>query len=268
MKQIIFISLLSLLSLTLLAQSERKHVRQGNELYFDGKTDKAIEAYEKALQEAPESPEAHFNMGNAYLKQKDYESASASYQTALGLLEGEGQKAAALHNLGNTYLENQKPKEAKEAYQQALRLNPQDEDTRYNLALANKMLQKQEKEQEQENKDEQDQEEGEDKQEQDQEQQDKGEDQEEEKKDGEEKESDQQNKEEQEDESKDGEGKESEDQEASDQEKEAQQMQEGQISKEEAERILEALKNEEQKLQEQLMIRKETGQRKNLDKDW
>ncbi|MEX2590262.1 MAG: tetratricopeptide repeat protein, partial [Chitinophagales bacterium] len=181
MKQIIFISLLSLLSLTLLAQSERKHVRQGNELYFDGKTDKAIEAYEKALQKAPESPEAHFNMGNAYLKQKDYESASASYQTALGLLEGEGQKAAALHNLGNTYLENQKPKEAKEAYQQALRLNPQDGDTRYNLALANKMLQKQEEEQEQENKDEQDQEEeGEDEQEQDQEQQDKGEDQEEE----------------------------------------------------------------------------------------
>lgn len=271
MKAVIFIFLLLIPVCAIFAQSERKYIREGNELYFDGKPDKAIEEYDKALNEAPESPEAYFNKGNAYLKQEDFESAQASYQTALGLLKDDKQKAATLHNLGNTYLKQQKPKEAKEAYQQALRLNPKDNDTRYNLALANKMLQKQEQEQKDQNQEqekEDKEQEGEDDQQKQQDQQKEGEDQENKKKEGQEEESKEDKQQEKEDQQNEGKGEKSDDQKANEQEKGAQPTQEGQLSQEEAERILEALKNEEQKLQEQLMLKKHKGERRNLDKDW
>lgn len=265
MKQALVI-ILSVLSLSLWAQSERKYVRKGNDAYYDGKPDKAIEAYQKALGEAPESPEAHFNLGNAYYKQKDYENATASYQTAAGLFKDNKQKAEALHNIGNTYLDQQKFKEAKEAYQQALRLNPKDSETRYNLAMANKMLQKQEQEQENQDQEKQEEEKNEDEQKQDQ--QDKGDDKNQNDK-GQEKESEDKNSEEKDEQEKDGKPEDTQD--GGDQEKEAQPqpLQEGQISKEEAERMLDALKNEEQKLQEKLLLmQKQKGERKNLEKDW
>src|SRR5690554_3095079 len=113
MKQFIIL-ICCLWSLSLWAQSERKYVREGNAAYFEGKLEESQSAYEKALEEAPKSPEAHFNLGNAYLKQKQYESAVASYQSALALMKDDVQKAEALHNIGNAYLEEQKPKEAKE----------------------------------------------------------------------------------------------------------------------------------------------------------
>lgn len=270
MKQVLIV-ILSVLSFSLWAQGERKYVREGNDAYYDGKPDKAIESYQKALEEAPESPEAHFNLGNAYYKQKDYEKATASYQTAAGLFKDDKQKAEALHNIGNSYFDQEKFKEAKEAYQQALRLNPNDNDTRYNLAMANKMLQKKEEEQDEQNQDQEKQDKEQDEenqQEQQKEQKDQGEQEQQDEQEGEEKQSDDKNSQEKEGDQKESKPEDSKD--GGDQEKEAQpQAVEGQLSKEEAKRMLEALKNEEQKLQERLMLmQKKKGDRKNLEKDW
>jgi Ca-activated chloride channel family protein len=149
---------------TMFAQkAERKNVRDGNKLYQKDKFTESEIAYRKSLDANPNSTEGIFNLGDALYKQEKYPEATEQYQMLAGqsrkLLNGNPTNAARLsqvfHNLGNISMKNKEYAKSVEAYKQSLRLNPKDDETRYNLALAQKLLSDQQEENEQ-NQDSQD----------------------------------------------------------------------------------------------------------------
>lgn len=136
------------------AQPVQKLVRSGNNEYKNGHYKDAEIDYRKALTKAPNSQKAAFNLGNSLYKQKNFDEATSQYLKLAQSENKEASKSNVYYNLGNSLLENKKYKESIDAYKMALRLNPKDEDTRYNLSYAMTKLQQQKK-QEQNKKQEQ-----------------------------------------------------------------------------------------------------------------
>jgi len=217
------------------AQSTRGLINDGVNLYNEKKFSDAEVNFKKGTEKNPESFEAKFNLGDTYYKQQRYDEAIKSFQSALANAKSDEEKAKIYHNIGNSLIKSQKIKESIGAYEEALKLNPNDQETKYNLSYALNMLKNQNQKQNQKN--------------------DKNKDQ---NKDQQKQNQDQQNKQ---------------DQQKQDQQKQNQQQQpqnqkqqEQKISKEEAERILDALKNNEKDLQKQL--RRVRGQKVKTEKDW
>jgi Ca-activated chloride channel family protein len=152
--RIIISALILLAWVSLDAQPAQKYIREGNSLFQDGKFKEAEIDYRKALEKSPKSTKAAYNLGNSQYKQQNYNEASASYQRLAS--EPSNKNLSQLyHNLGNSYLQAQKYNESIDAFKKALRLNPNDEDTRYNLAYAMAKLQQQKDKKQQEQKDKQ-----------------------------------------------------------------------------------------------------------------
>jgi Ca-activated chloride channel homolog len=152
MRKIIFMVIFAALGLAALAQPAQKFIREGNSLYQDGKFKEAEIDYRKALHKSPNSIKATYNLGNSQYKQQNYSEATNSY-LKLAADPKNGQQSQIFHNLGNSYLQSQKYSESIDAYKHALRLNPKDEDTRYNLAYAQaKMMQQKNKNNQDKNK--------------------------------------------------------------------------------------------------------------------
>ena len=212
------------------SQSERKLVRDGNKLYKDKKYSDAEVNYKKSLDVNKDSKTAQFNLGDAYYKQGKYDDATRQFQllSSDNKLDKE-QKAKAFHNLGNSYLQSKKYDECIGAYKNALKLNPKDNDTRYNLAYAQSMIQQQQQQQQQQNKDQDKKDEKKDQQQQ-QQQKDQQQQKEEQKKD------------------------------------EQKQAKRDKISKEDAEKILQALNNDEKNTQKKLT--KKDATKISIDKNW
>jgi tetratricopeptide (TPR) repeat protein len=234
--------------LNLFAQQELKHIRSGNDYYEEQDFEKARQSYLKGVEANADSYGAAFNLGDALYKSGQYEEATKHFESLVQKSQNSEQKAESYHNLGNALLETQKYQESVEAYKNALRNNPADEATRYNLAYAQQKLKEQE--QQQQNQDEQNEDQqNEDQQDQDQQDQNK----------------DQQNQDEQNEDQK----KQDQQQQNQEGENKEQQAPEPQgISKEDAERLLEALQNQEQELQEELKKKKAKSKASKVEKDW
>ena len=156
----IWVSVLALSAGAVSAQkAERKNVREGNKLYESEKYTESEIAYRKSLEVNPRSTEGTYNLGNSLYKQGKFPEAAEQYQ----LIAGQGEKMVATpegkarlsevyHNMGNIFMQNKDYGKAVEVYKQSLRLNPKDDETRYNLALAQKLL----SDDKQENKDQKD----------------------------------------------------------------------------------------------------------------
>lgn len=145
-----------LLANVVVAQQENPFIRQGNKQYTEGKYKEAEIDYRKALEKKPVSPKSSYNLGNSLYRQDNYEEAIRNFSDAGRMMKDSDVKgrAASMHNLGNALLKNEKLEESIEAYKQALRLNPKDEDTRYNLAYAlNQQQQQQQQKQSGDKKD-------------------------------------------------------------------------------------------------------------------
>jgi Ca-activated chloride channel family protein len=137
---------------TILQQrSARKLVREGNTLHQQKEYAAAAVTYQKALEKSPTYYKAAHNLGNALAIQKNTKEALSQYELALKGAKTKKEKAASYHNIGNVYLQEKAYDKAIDAFKNSLRANPLDDETRYNLAHAKKMLQKQ-KEDEQKNK--------------------------------------------------------------------------------------------------------------------
>jgi tetratricopeptide (TPR) repeat protein len=229
-----------------LAQKENKHIRSGNDYYDEENYKEAEVDYMKALEAKPESYKGQYNLGGALYKQENYEDATKLYGSLAERDVDDMERANSFYNLGNSFLKAQKYAESVEAYKNALRLNPDDMDAKYNMEYAKKMLQNQQQQQnqdqnqEQENKENQEeQQDQQQQQEQDQQQQDQQQQQQQQQQ------QDQQN-----------------------QQQQQQQPQPQQISKQDAERMLEALKNDENKTLEKVKLQKVPGQVRKVEKDW
>lgn len=130
---------------------------QGNTLLKKGELDQALQRYNEAKVERPDRPEVEYNIGNVYHLQGKLDSAAMEYQDALSTLKGPVAPNAK-YNLGNTYFRQQKYGPALEAYKEALIENPADRDAKYNLELTLRRMQADStKQQQQQNKDQQDQ---------------------------------------------------------------------------------------------------------------
>jgi len=98
-----------------------------------------LKYYRDAEIEKPESPELSYNLGNVMYQQEKYQDALERYYKALS--SGElGHQAQAYYNLGNTSYRSGKYPEAIQAYQKCLELTPDDEDAKYNLEFVRKKM--------------------------------------------------------------------------------------------------------------------------------
>lgn len=228
------------------AQSAKFDLSSGNEAYEKKEYETALKKYSDALALDPNYAPAEFNTANTYYRQEKMDEAIREFRRIAKTSEIEETQAKAYHNLGNAYLQNSKLKEAIEAYKNSLRINPDDHETRYNLAFAQRMLKQNPQQQEQEKDQKQDEEK------QDKEDEEKQDESKEDKKDGEEPSDNNEegDKDKDEQEQPDGEPKEDE------------------MSKEDAERLLQMLEDEEKETQEDLMKKKVKVKKVNIEKDW
>lgn len=142
-KYCLMLLLTALLPLSASAQKEvRKNIRNGNKEYNQQKFSEASAFYEQAVKENPSSKEANFNLANTFYKKKEWDKSIEQYNHFISLEQEHPEEAAAgWHNVGNAMLQKKELQKSMEAYKMALRLNPQDDETRYNLAVVQKMIQ-------------------------------------------------------------------------------------------------------------------------------
>lgn len=160
-------------SLSGMAQKEvRQWVRKGNKYYQDQKYDKAELEYRKALEAAPKDAEVNYNLANTLYRTERGEEAGKIYQELLKEVKLLPKERAAdlTHNAGNLAMAAKDYATAVEMYKESLRNRPTDDETRYNLALAQKLLEQQQQDGG-DDQDEQNQDEQQDQQQQDQQQQ-------------------------------------------------------------------------------------------------
>ncbi|MBQ4056669.1 MAG: tetratricopeptide repeat protein [Bacteroidaceae bacterium] len=210
-------------------KTDRDYLRSGNKLYNDSLFIKAEVDYRKALEINPKSTDAMFNLGNALLMQQKAKEAMEQYESVSKIEKDKSKLAQIYHNMGVILQSSKQYPQCIEAYKESLRNNPKDDETRYNLALAQKLLKDQQQQQQTQDQQQQQQ------QEQQQDQQ-------------------EQNKDQQE-------------QDQKDQQQQQQQNNKNEMSKENAQQLLNAVmqdeKNVQDKVKKQIQI-----QGKKLEKDW
>ena len=218
---------------------------------------------------------APYNLGTALFQENHVEEAFGHLKEAANRSKQPELSHKAFHNIGNVYMQKKEYDNAIEAYKQALRNDPTDEETRYNLALAKKKKeeeQQQDQNQDQEQNQDQDQQENEENKENDQE--DKEGDQENDGDQGDSKEKEEKS----EDEKGDGSEKEDQKKGQGDQKQEQGKQPENkpsqgspkpqELSKQQIENLLQALQNEENKVQEKMNAKKVQGRKLKVEKDW
>ena len=287
MRRITYILLLALLFFKvgtneLFAQEEApgkeeiRNLRQSTDLTYEANNelteDHFVEAeatYRKAIAKSDKNATARYNLGNAYYNNNSLGEAFMRYKEAGETAGTKAEKHKAFHNMGNVFMKNKEYQKAVEAYKQALRNDPADEETRYNLALAKEMLEKEQQQNEQnqddqnqQNQDNKDQQQQQDQQNQDQQNQDQqNQDQEDQKgdpnKEGQKQEQEQE-----------GDGEQKQPQQPQEGEGKEQQPRQSQLSPQQIKNILEAMNNEEKKVQEKMNAKKVKGIPVKSEKDW
>ena len=214
------------------SQSARSLISDGNAQYKKEKYGEAEIDYRKAMERDQGAVPGQFNLGNALHKQGKFDDAIREYEGLALKSEAKDLKASAYYNIGNSLVKEQKYDDAVKAYVESLKLRPDDQDTKYNLSYALKMLQQQQQQQQQQQKI-----------------QDKNKDQ-------------KQNKQQQQDKPEQQQPKDKQ----QDRQKPQPTPQEKKMSKSDAERILEVLKNNERDIQKRLHVRQAV--RPKGEKDW
>lgn len=130
---------------TVMAQSDRQFIRNGNRLYRQQNYAKAEIEYRKALAKNSNNAQAMYNLGCALLMQQKDSAAIEQLQNAGRSEKAKMRKAMVYHNIGVICQRHQMFGEAIEAYKESLRNNPNDNETRYNLALCMRQQKKQKK---------------------------------------------------------------------------------------------------------------------------
>lgn len=223
--------------------------KEGNRLYKEGKIDEALSKWRDAQIENPDSGKLYYNIGNGLHEQKKYEDAFKEYEKSLNPEVGAGIKPAptkdnefkanTYYNMGNTRYRMGKLPEAIEDYKKCLDINPKDEDAKYNIEFIKKKLEEQKQDQQKEGNKEEKSEETKEKEE----------------------------KQNQAQEQKNRAGGEEKPENQKPEEKSAGEEKKDEMSKEDAVRLLDALKDDEKDLQKELRTKPVEGRYK-VEKDW
>lgn len=243
------------------------YVYEANNLINEDDFVSAEMEYRKALSQQASSVAGIYNLGSSYIKKGSYDEALYRLDQAAKTSTSKIEKHKAFHNIGNVLIQNKKCKEAVEAYKNALRNDPTDEETRYNLGLAKICAEKQKDEQDKNKDDKKDKDKKEDKKDQDKKDgddkkdQDKKDQGDKDKKEGDDKKDDKGNpKDDKKDNGKEGDEK--------DKQRQQPKPQPGQMSPQQVKNLLEAMNNQEQKVQEKINAEKQKGVKIKTDKDW
>jgi len=235
---------LLLVNVTLMGQEEREYIRKGNRLYKKSEFAGSEGMYRRAQSQERSTYDSGFNLGDALYKQGRFSEAADEFKkTTSGITDDSLKQAQSFYNLGNSLLKDQKFDESIKAYINSLKLDPENIETKFNLAYAQDQLKKQEEQQkqQQEQKDQQ----------QDQ-QKDKNKQDEEKKDDQKQKDDQQQNQQDQKDQ----------------QEQQGQDQQQQSISREDAKRLLDALSANEKETQEKVQRDKAARAKVRVIKNW
>ena len=270
---VLFILLVSFTSVNAQDDKEKQNIlKHSEELLSEANSEMkkgnfplAEAEYREAIALNPKAATGKYNLGTAYYNKDMNATAMNRFKQAAAVADTKPDKHKAFHNLGNTYMNDKKYQEAVESYKNALRNNPKDEETRYNLALAKEMLEDQQKD----GGGDDDKEDKEDKKDQEQEQENEnnkkdGEDGDEEKEEdkGEEKED------KKEGDDKEDKGKPDEPKDEEEEKKQPPPPQPGQLSPQQVKNLLEAMNNEEKKVQDKINAKKQKGSKVKSEKDW
>jgi tetratricopeptide (TPR) repeat protein len=264
-------------------KEQEKEIKKAQE--FLGEAEQALKEdqfpmaeadYRKAIALNSKDETGKYNLGNAYYNREMNEEAMKRYQQAAAVATEKNEKHKAFHNLGNTFMNEKRYKEAVEAYKHALRNEPTDDETRYNLALAKQLLEDQQqnggdegddKNKEDQNKEDQNQQnqDNKDKKEEDQNQQNQD------NKEGDDGDEEKDKDEGKQDEDK-KEGDDNKDKGAPEEPKEEQPKQQqpvpGKLSNQQIKNLLDAMNNEEKKVQDKINAQKQKGAKIKSNKDW
>ena len=221
-------------------------------------------AYREAIAINPEEDTGKYNLGIAYYDKEMNDVAMSRFKQAAAVADTKSDKHKVFHNLGNTFMNEKLYKEAVESYKNALRNNPKDEETRYNYALAKELLEEQEKNGGgDDNKENQ-----EDKQEEEKRENQDNENNKKDKEDGDQK--NEKNKGEEEQDKKEGNENENKGkpEDPKDNKQQQQPTEPGKLSPQQVKNLLEAMNNEEKKVQEKINAKKQKGTKVKPEKDW
>jgi tetratricopeptide (TPR) repeat protein len=248
MKKILVFGILflSIFANSLFAENVKDYIKKGNSYYNSKKYKSAEVEYRKALELDPTNNYAKFNLGNAYYRQGNYQEAMNQFDAVNRSKFNKNDLSKAYYNLGNSMLQAQKYEDAIESYKKSLLNNPDDYDAKYNLEYARRMLQQQIQSQNQNKQNDK-------KQQGDSQQQNNSTKQNQQNKTNQKQQDNQQSQQQSE-------------QRQDNQSEQQKQQQQQKISKAEAERILQALNNEEQQLQKKM--KKMKAERAKLEKNW
>lgn len=274
---------------TLLAQENKldkqakRYMAEASAYIENDKFADAEAALRKAISISPENKKAAYNFGNLYITNEKNRTAFQRLAEAVTENEDKEIRHKSFHNQGNIFMSEERYAEAVEAYKNALRNNPNDDETRYNLALAKKKMedeggdggdgddQDNQQEQEQENESDGDGESEDDSQGQDEESDEKDDqqgDNKDEKNDGEgDKDPEDGEKEEQEKEQP-SDGKSPEDEKEGDKQQPPPEQMQGKLSPEQLKNLLEAIENQEKDIQDKLNAKEQKGKKVKTEKDW
>lgn len=121
------------------AQNDRQLIREGNRLYRQKQYAQAEVLYRKAIAKKADNPQAVYNLGCALMMQQKDSAAIVQYENATKLEKNKLRQSKSWHNIGVMCQSHKMYGEAVKAYEQSLRLNPSDDETRYNLALCKQL---------------------------------------------------------------------------------------------------------------------------------
>ena len=141
-RKTMLVSLLAALMLVPPSSADANDTRDGIAAYEKGDFDKALKHFTDAQLNAPDKPETLYNVADAYYKTGNFDAAAEHYKQALET-EDSQLKRKALYNLGNAEFRRGKAKEAIGHYEAALAIDPDDRQTRENLAFVKKAMEQQ-----------------------------------------------------------------------------------------------------------------------------
>lgn len=127
------------------AQWIKSDVRRAGKLYKKGNYAAASAEYRRALLKDSLYAKANFGLANSAYQEGHYDQAKSYLERLAGTAQlPQRHQADVLHNLGNVAMKQKDYRAAIEAYEESLIRNPQNEATRYNLVLAQRLLKQQE----------------------------------------------------------------------------------------------------------------------------